>query len=63
MLKRVKNKLFVIGHTLVWHNPKNTPSWIFVDSIGQNLTREALLKRMEELTDEIVEEKERNFEV
>lgn len=42
----VKNKLFVVGHTLVWH--KASPDWIFVDKNGKELSRDSLLKRMED---------------
>lgn len=40
----VKNKMFVVGHTLVWHS--QTPRWVFQDADGKPLTREALLARM-----------------
>lgn len=40
----LKNKMFIIGHTLVWHN--QTPKWVFEDADGKPLTREALLQRL-----------------
>ena len=39
-----KNGMFIIGHTLVWHN--QTPRWVFEDSTGKTVDRETLLKRM-----------------
>lgn len=39
-----KNKMFVIGHTLVWHH--QTPAGVFHDASGHPVDRAALLKRM-----------------
>lgn len=39
-----KGDLFIIGHTLIWHN--QTPSWFFQDENGNPYTRKALVKRM-----------------
>jgi endo-1,4-beta-xylanase len=41
-----KNKMFIVGHCLVWHS--QVPGWIFKDVEGKPLTREALLNRMRE---------------
>ena len=41
-----KNKMFVIGHCLVWH--AQTPRWVFQDDAGNPLTRDALLARMKD---------------
>jgi len=41
-----KNKMFIIGHTLVWYH--QTPDWVFQDEAGNTLSREALLDRMKE---------------
>jgi len=40
----VKNKMFIIGHNLIWHN--QTPDWVFKNALGAPLDREALLQRM-----------------
>jgi endo-1,4-beta-xylanase len=39
-----KHHMFIIGHTLVWHN--QVPRWVFQDDKGAVLDRDALLKRM-----------------
>jgi len=41
-----KNKMFVVGHCLVWH--AQTPRWVFQDDAGNPLTRDALLARMKD---------------
>jgi len=41
-----KNKMYVLGHVLFWHN--QTPDWVFKDKNGKTLSREQLLKRMRE---------------
>ena len=42
----VSNKMFVIGHNLIWHS--QTPVWVFENADGTPLTRDALLARMRE---------------
>jgi endo-1,4-beta-xylanase len=39
-----KNNMFIVGHCLLWH--QQTPDWVFTDSLGKDLNREALLKRL-----------------
>lgn len=39
-----KHKMFIVGHTLVWHN--QTPRWVFEDETGKPATREILLQRL-----------------
>lgn len=38
------NGLFIVGHTLVWHN--QTPDWFFKDEDGNLKTKEAQIERM-----------------
>ena len=39
-----KNKMFIIGHCLVWHS--QTPKWVFQNDKGDDADRETLLQRM-----------------
>ncbi len=39
-----KHDMFIIGHTLVWHN--QTPDWFFKDENGNPNTREQQIERM-----------------
>jgi len=41
-----RHNMAVYGHVLCWHS--QTPSWVFKDSSGNPLTREALLERMKD---------------
>ncbi|HUW91972.1 MAG TPA: endo-1,4-beta-xylanase [Bacteroidales bacterium] len=41
-----QHDMFIVGHTLVWHS--QTPDWVFQDSLGNPLTRDALLERMKD---------------
>lgn len=41
-----KNKMFIVGHVLVWHS--QTPSWVYEDDQGNELTKEALLTRLKD---------------
>ncbi|MGD0077404.1 MAG: endo-1,4-beta-xylanase [Sedimentisphaerales bacterium] len=41
-----KNNMFIVGHTLVWHD--QTPRWVFKGEDGNQISRDALLARMKE---------------
>src|SRR5215208_872393 len=41
-----KHGMFIVGHTLVWHN--QTPRWVFEDGKGNAVDRETLLSRLRE---------------
>lgn len=41
-----KNKMFIIGHTLIWH--QQTPSWVFEDDKENTIDRDSLIERMRE---------------
>ncbi|MCC9136687.1 endo-1,4-beta-xylanase [Pontibacter silvestris] len=46
-----QNNMFVVGHTLVWHN--QTPTWVFEDEQGNAVSKEVLLQRMQEHIDTV----------
>jgi endo-1,4-beta-xylanase len=47
-----KNKMFIIGHTLVWHS--QTPKEVFEDNRGNLVSRKVLLKRMRKHIEKVV---------
>ncbi len=47
-----KNGMFIVGHTLVWHN--QTPRWAFEGVDGKQLDREMALARIKEHIDTVV---------
>ncbi len=40
----LKNDMFIVGHTLVWHS--QVPDWIFIDDNGNDVSRDTLIERM-----------------
>jgi endo-1,4-beta-xylanase len=47
-----QNKMFTIGHTLMWH--QQTPKWVFEEADGKPASRELVLKRLEEHINTVV---------
>ncbi|WP_240534872.1 endo-1,4-beta-xylanase [Pedobacter aquae] len=47
-----KNKLKVRGHALCWH--AQTPRWLYVDQEGKTVSKDVLLKRLENHIDSVV---------
>ncbi|KAF1685376.1 endo-1,4-beta-xylanase [Pseudoxanthomonas broegbernensis] len=46
-----KHGMFIVGHTLVWHN--QTPDWFFVRADGTPVGRQALIERMREYIEKV----------
>jgi beta-glucosidase len=47
-----RNHMVIIGHTLVWH--RQTPKWVFEDDQGNPVSRDVLLRRMQEHIQRVV---------
>ena len=46
-----KNKMFIIGHTLVWHN--QCPPWFFTNASGKPNTKEEQIERLRSHTEAV----------
>ena len=46
-----RHGMFIVGHTLVWHN--QTPEWFFKQADGTPVGREALAERMREYIEQV----------
>lgn len=48
----MKNKMFILGHNLIWHS--QTPGWVFENADGTVVNRDLLLARMKEHIQKVV---------
>ncbi|MCB0732245.1 MAG: endo-1,4-beta-xylanase [Ignavibacteriae bacterium] len=48
----LRNKMFIIGHTLLWH--QQTPNWVFDDKDGKPVSRDTLLLRLKNHIQKVV---------
>lgn len=46
------NKMFIVGHTLVWHN--QTPDWFFTDADGKPKTHDAMVEQLRSYIETVV---------